>query len=199
MQEVLLEWAVFLLLLLWLILERSHIYFREEAPLTFDVLQWYLWLLRLFRGGKMDYNFVDLRLATGGGIVVQADVDKLAADGITAVIDCRDDFDDASLLSSHPSIAYLYCPTADDGQPKPPEWFGKGIDFALGILAKPKTKVYAHCAAGSNRGPSMALAILLAQGLDFGEALALVQKARPNAQIRYRQDAENAVKALGYV
>jgi dual specificity phosphatase 3 len=147
----------------------------------------------------VDFNFVTNRLATGGGISSPADVEALAQAGVTHCIDCRAEFDDAALLAGHPSIAYLWDGTADDGQPKPQAWFQKGIEFALAALASPRHKVYAHCAAGVNRGPSMALAILLALGLKAPDAESMIRTARPQVGLAYKADAIQAVAALGYV
>src|SRR5437764_478270 len=111
----------------------------------------------------MDFSNVTRRLGTGAAITSQSDVDQLVAAGYTHVIDCRGEFDDLQLFTDHPDIHYLYAGVPDDGQPKPVEWFQKGIEFALDALSKPEYKVYAHCMAGINRGPSMCYSILLAQ------------------------------------
>lgn len=42
-------------------------------------------------------------------------------------------------------------------------------------------KVYAHCAGGRHRGVAMGAAILIAQGYDPREAMALIKKKRPVA------------------
>lgn len=147
----------------------------------------------------MDYGWCHARLATGGGIATVADVERLVQDGVRAIIDCRAEADDAPLLAGHPMLAYIWLPVEDDGRPKAVSWFGKGIAFALAQLTQPRCKVLSHCAAGSNRGPSMALSILLAQGIGYDEALAMVLKARPGAGVRYRSDAKGAVESLGYV
>ena len=142
-----------------------------------------------------DFNFVTTRLATGAAISSAADVAELVAAGITHIVDCRDDFDDSSLLTSDPQISYLWNGTADDGQHKPPEWFYKSVDFALGGLVHSKSKVYAHCAAGINRGPSTAFAIMLALGWTDIQAEAQMRLARPQVGIAYKQDAIVAMAA----
>ncbi len=147
----------------------------------------------------MDFDFVTRRLATGGGLTDPADVDALVKAGITHIIDCRDDFDDAALLIDR-GLTYLRNGTADDGTPKPVEWFQRSIEFALTALGQPKHKVYAHCACGVNRGPSTAFAILRALGLPHEVAKSMIWAARPAtiAGIRYRGDADKAITALGY-
>ena len=144
-----------------------------------------------------DFNFVTERLATGAAIASTADVTQLMVAGITHVIDCREEFNDAPLLA--PNFAYLWDGTFDDGLPKPPTWFKPGIDFALSALDQPKNKVYIHCAAGINRGPSMTYAVLLAFGIDAKTAEAMIRTARPQVGLAYKADANKAVVSLGYV
>ena len=143
-----------------------------------------------------DFSMITARLATGAAITSPDDVAALAAAGITDVIDCRGEFDDAPLLG--PAFTYLWDGTADDGQHKPPEWFGRGITFALAALSQPHRKVYAHCAAGVNRGPSMAYAIMRALGWPAADAESTIRAARPQVGLAYKNDADAAVVALGY-
>jgi hypothetical protein len=145
-----------------------------------------------------DFDFVTPRLATGAAVSSVADVDQLVAAGITVIIDCRGEFDDASLLATHPDLLYIWDGTPDDGQTKPPEWFEKGLKVALPALAQPLEKVYCHCAAGINRGPSMCAAIMMAWGLSPALTEQLIRQARPQVGLRYLPDAIAAVAALGY-
>jgi hypothetical protein len=141
-------------------------------------------------------NFVTARLATGGALTRPADVDRLVATGVSHVIDCRAEFDDGPILAQR--LHYLYDPTDDDGQPKPVSWFQPGIAFALQALALPQTRVYVHCAAGVNRGPSMCYAIMRAFGWSAADAVSTIKAGRPQAGIRYSQDADRAIAQLGY-
>lgn len=145
-----------------------------------------------------DYNFVTARVATGAAVNTAEDVADLVAKGITHVIDCRSEFDDAPLFAQNKNISYLYNGTDDDGGVKPPEWFDKSIQFALDALTHHSTKVYAHCAAGINRGPSTAYAILRAVGFTTEGAEQAIRAARPQVGLRYKNDADNAIKTLGY-
>lgn len=144
-----------------------------------------------------DFDFVMARLATGAAIGSIEDVRALAGAGITHVIDCIAGSDDTPLLASS-GMAYLWNGTEDDGQHKPASWFGTSLAFALPALAQPGTRVYAHCAAGVNRGPSTAYAILRALGLPATTAFGLVKSARPQVQVAYAADADAAVLSLGY-
>lgn len=147
----------------------------------------------------MDFNFVTDRVATGAALSGPADVAALVAAGITAVIDCRSEFDDTPLFASG-GIAVLWNGVADDGNPSThgPDWFGKSLAFALPILAAPHGKVLAHCAAGVNRGPSTAYAILRAQGLSAVDAEAMIRRARPQVGLAYKTEADSAITVLGY-
>lgn len=155
----------------------------------------------------MDFSVVTAHVATGAAVSSEADVEALVAAGITHVIDCREEFDDAPLLASHPALSYLWNGTPDDGATKPPEWFQKSLAFALPALAATpvvqspipvRPVVYAHCAAGMNRGPSTAYAILLALNFAPNAAETAIRAVRPQVELRYKQDAINALKEMGF-
>jgi 8-oxo-dGTP pyrophosphatase MutT (NUDIX family) len=111
--------------------------------------------------------------------------------GITHVLDCRPEgaLDQAYARTHVPGITYLIAGQNDDGQTMPDSWFDAGVSFALDALTDPDAVVLAHCHMGINRGPSMALAILLATGMTPDEAVTAITDARPVAQIRYADDA----------
>jgi protein-tyrosine phosphatase len=125
----------------------------------------------------VSFNFVTERIAVGGGISSKADVDEIVAAGITHVIDMRAEFDDDTLNDSR--IAILWLPQVDDGEMRPPGHYRKGIQFALPALALPNTKVFPHCSAGLNSGPTMCYALLRAFGFPQNDAIAMVRTARP--------------------
>ena len=134
------------------------------------------------------------RLWTGGDRGSQTMYGYLAqleSVGITHVIDCRPEGtrDQAYARTHVPGIDYLIAGQNDNGQKMPDSWFDTGVDYALNALADPDAQVLAHCHMGINRGPSMALAILLAQGMTPQDALTAITSARPIAQVTYAQDA----------
>jgi len=116
---------------------------------------------------------------------------QLESVGITHVIDCRPEGtrDQRTAQTHAPHIGYLLDGQPDNGQKMPDSWFDTGVDFALKALADPGAQVLAHCHMGINRGPSMALAILLATGIEPDDALAAIRRARPVAEISYARDA----------
>jgi hypothetical protein len=148
----------------------------------------------------VDFNFVTARLATGAAVSGPADIQALVAAGVTHIIDCRDDFSDAPLLAGDPAISYLWNGVADDGDPAThgDTWFGKSLGFALPALASPHNKVYCHCAAGVNRGPSTAFAIMLASGFTASDAESIIRAARPVVGLAYKTEAVTSVADLGY-
>ncbi|WP_270352825.1 dual specificity protein phosphatase family protein [Microbacterium testaceum] len=109
--------------------------------------------------------------------------------GINSFIDCRYDSDDIDWVTGNaPQVDYLHLGVEDTGLWMPDGWFDEGVDFALDQIANSGV-VFAHCQAGINRGPSMAYAILLAQGWDAVEALDHIRTARPEARVGYAEDA----------
>ena len=135
-----------------------------------------------------DFGMITARLATGAAITDPADVTALVNARVTHVLDCREEFDDAPLLAGA-SLTYLWDPTADDGLPKPDSWWSAGLVFATAAYSRLGTCVYAHCAAGVNRGPSMSYAILRAcMGFPPDTARSLVLAGRPQAGLAYAAD-----------
>jgi hypothetical protein len=144
-----------------------------------------------------DFSIVTRRLATGAAINDESDVQQLVEAGVRYVIDCRGEFDDALLLATHPKISYLWNGTDDDGQPKAVEWFAKSFDFADMVLKHRSGILYAHCAAGINRGPSTLYGIMRWHSrMSAARAEAAIRKSRPQVGIAYAHDADLAVEAL---
>lgn len=155
--------------------------------------------------GRFDISFCHNRLAIAAGVLTAKGVSDLVAVGVTHLLTFRrypwslpGIIPDFHFPIVCPQIVLLWNPVEDDGEPKPFEWFERSLRFAMSALAIPGTRVCCHCYEGSNRSPSTALAILLAQGLGFEQALSLVLAARSQAKICYREDARGAVMKLGY-
>lgn len=118
------------------------------------------------------------QVAVGGGIWNEAKMIEVARAGVTHIINMQIEFDDRPLAEPY-GIEVLWNAIDDDFQPKPPEVFQRGVDFALQALAAPQNKVFIHCAAGVHRAPMMTLAVLCAQGRDLREARASIEMLRP--------------------
>ena len=126
----------------------------------------------------MDLTWVTPRIAVGGGIWTDANMAKVAAAGVTHIIDMQVEFDDTPLAEPY-GIEVFWNPIDDDFQPKPPEVFQAGVEFALAALEDPQHKVLIHCAAGVHRAPMMTLALLRVLGWDLHPAMELVEDKRP--------------------
>jgi len=126
----------------------------------------------------IDITWVTGRIALGGGIWTSANMAEVARAGITDIIDMQIEFDDTPLAEVH-GIQVLWNPTDDDFQPKSPELFQRGVDFALEALDDEDAKVFIHCAAGVHRAAMMTLAVLGSQGWDLEDAIQTISSRRP--------------------
>ena len=126
----------------------------------------------------MDMTWVTGRIAVGGGIWTAENMAAVARAGVTHILDMQIEFDDTALAKPH-GIKVLWNPIDDDFQPKPPEVFQRGVEFALNALDGKGTKLFVHCAAGVHRAPMMTLAILCSLSWKMAEAMQLIETRRP--------------------
>jgi len=126
----------------------------------------------------MDMTWVTGRIAVGGGIWTAENMAQVARADVTHILDMQIEFDDTALAAPH-GITVLWNPIDDDFQPKSPEVFQCGVDFALEALDEEGTKIFVHCAAGVHRAPMMTLAILCSLSWKLGDALQLIEARRP--------------------
>ena len=120
------------------------------------------------------------RIAVGGGIWNADNMAAVSRAGITHIIDMQIEFDDRPLAKPH-GIVVCWNPVDDDFEPKPPEVFERGVEFALEALQEPEAKLFIHCAAGVHRAPMMALALLGVRGSTVEDAMDLIERLRPAA------------------
>jgi protein-tyrosine phosphatase len=132
----------------------------------------------LHRTFMMDMSWVTGRIAVGGGIWTAENMIQAARAGVTHIIDMQIEFDDTPLAVPH-GIRVLWNPIDDDFQPKSPDVFRRGVDFALEALDEEGTKLFVHCAAGVHRAPMMTLAILCSLGWKVADGLQLIEARRP--------------------
>ena len=125
----------------------------------------------------MDMTWVTDRIAVGGGIWNDQNMEELVTMGVTHIIDMQIEFDDRPVAEPY-GVKVLYNPTDDDFQVKPPELFQKGVEFALEALDDPHSKIYIHCAAGVHRAPMMTLAVMRTLGWSLKDAKNLIQRRR---------------------
>lgn len=126
----------------------------------------------------MDLTWITGRVALGGGIWTSEHMSEIARAGITHIIDMQIEFDDTPLAEPF-GIAVLWNPTDDDFQPKDPELFQRGVEFASQALEQDDAKLFIHCAAGIHRAAMMTLALLCSQGWELEEAMQTISSRRP--------------------
>jgi Dual specificity phosphatase, catalytic domain len=139
----------------------------------------------------MDITWVTDRIAVGGGIWNADNMAAVSRAGITHIIDMQIEFDDTPLARPH-GITVCWNPVDDDFEPKPPEVFERGVEFALAALEGNETKLFVHCAAGVHRAPMMTLALLGVMGWAVEDAVDLIEARRPAADF-----AEVYVRSVG--
>jgi predicted protein tyrosine phosphatase len=127
---------------------------------------------------RMDITWLTDRIAVGGGIWNSENMEMVAREGITHVIDMQIEFDDTPLGLEH-GVEVLWNPTDDDFTAKPRELFRKGVDFAIEALERPGAKLFIHCAAGVHRAPMMTLAVMGSMGWTVNDAMQMIEARRP--------------------
>ena len=143
----------------------------------------------------MDLTWVTPRIAVGGGIWTDVNMGKVAAAGITHIINMQVEFDDRPLAEAY-GIEVFWNRADDDFQPKPPEVFQSAIEFAQMALEDSESNLFIHCAAGVHRAPMMALALLRVLGWDLQAAMELIEDKRPVVDFAdvYVRSVENFVR-----
>ena len=147
------------------------------------------------------------RLIVGAGLVGVDEVRWLAQQGITHIISAAGELDDAPMVAaSGTGIKTYHLDWADNGLEKPPSDFIGALIWFLqaelqAVTSGKQVGLYIHCAAGVNRGPTLATFFLAAlSGLPADTAWATIQGARPQANgfnvPAYRQSVLSALEAL---
>jgi len=146
----------------------------------------------------MDMTWVTDQLAVGGGIWNEAKMIAVSRAGVTHIINMQIEFDDRPLAEPY-GIEVFWNAIDDDFQPKGPEVFTEGVEFALRAMEDPRNKVFVHCAAGVHRAPMMALAILRVMGWSLEEARSSIETLRPVVDFAdvYVRSVEDFVKHNG--
>jgi dual specificity MAP kinase phosphatase len=111
---------------------------------------------------------------------------RMAARGITAVVNLRIEFDDADAGIAPPR--YLYLPTVDD-EPPTLEQLQEGCTFITEEIAR-GGGVYIHCGAGIGRAATTAAAYLVSTGLAPDQAWARIRAVRPFIRPKLAQFAQ---------
>jgi predicted protein tyrosine phosphatase len=100
---------------------------------------------------------------------------RLLAQGFTASVNLRREFDDAARGLA--LTQYCYLPTDDEHAPTLAQ-LEAGAAFIHAVLES-GGKVYIHCHGGIGRAPTLAAAYFMRQGYSLEAALALIRTVRP--------------------
>lgn len=139
-------------------------------------------------------SFVSDRLVVSGDLPrdrtqALAQLNMWATQGITHVMDLREEASDEEFVTQHSELGYIWLGVDDNGSPRTDEWFDTITKEALDVLAKDDTRLLIHCHMGVNRAPSAMFAVLLVLGYSIEEALSTIRTARDIAGIIYAPDA----------
>ena len=108
---------------------------------------------------------------------------RFARAGITASVNMRISYSDVD--NGIGFGEYLQLPTKD-GQAPSIEQLREGSDF-IRRMVRQGGKVYIHCQTGLGRGPTMAAAYLMSEGLNMDAAVANVKAARTFTDLQASQ------------
>ncbi|GAB4522228.1 MAG: hypothetical protein OHK0046_34550 [Anaerolineae bacterium] len=120
------------------------------------------------------YSKITPNLYVGGQHRVHG-LPSMEAEGITATINLRREFDDLAAGVAMPH--HLYLPTRDN-TPLSLEHLRDGVAFIEQEVAN-GGKVYIHCGVGVGRAPTLAAAYLVSTGLTPREAWRQIRDIRP--------------------
>lgn len=113
-----------------------------------------------------------------GGRPSRRDIRKLAALGVTAIVNMCEEFGGHSSEMRAAGLTQLHLPTLDFHCPSP-ESLKRGVEFLLD-QRNAAQQTYLHCKVGRGRSATLALCYLMvAHSLDAGQALNRLRSVRP--------------------
>ncbi len=143
-------------------------------------------------------------LLLGGEIATGEHMARLAAHGVTTIINAAFEVSDRTLCEQQ-RLGYYHLYWADDLQPKSAHEFLHVLEWVgdeEATLARDgrSIRLYVHCQMGINRGPLIATFLLAArQGLSADEAWEQIKASRPAAhsfeKAVYRETCLRALEA----
>lgn len=132
-------------------------------------------MARMATGAPMlRYSRITHSLFLGGQFGVRG-LDRLERLGVTAVVNLRDEFDDA--VAEIAPARYLYLPVVDDTPPTL-EQLLRGVEFIRREL-RAGGRVYVHCMLGVGRSATLVAAYLVASGMTPEHAWSAIRSRRP--------------------
>jgi hypothetical protein len=145
-------------------------------------------IVRLGTGAPpLSYSRITPHLHVGGQFTASG-WRRLQERGVTAVVNMRDEFDDAE--AGVAPERYLYLPTVDDRPPTIAQ-LCQGVRFIQHEIES-GGQVYVHCMLGVGRSVTMVAAYLIATGMTPAAALKTIRRRRPFIQPTVGQEARLA-------
>jgi protein tyrosine phosphatase (PTP) superfamily phosphohydrolase (DUF442 family) len=133
---------------------------------------------------RLNMSWITPYLAVGGRIL-PADIHRLAAAGVTRVVDTRSEHKDDEAALAAAGIGLLYLPTPDtyplslDELEAGSRWVNQQIVQGQRVLI--------HCEHGVGRSVLLTAAVLVARGMSADQAMALIMRKRWQAAPNHRQ------------
>jgi protein-tyrosine phosphatase len=128
-------------------------------------------------GWAPTFSWLTETLAVGGAVPIEHVPNLAAEHSVAAVIDLRDEAcDEAEVLQGH-GLDFLHLPT-EDLCAVSAEMLDEGVAFARPRLAAGR-RILIHCQHGIGRSATLALCVLVDQGLEPLAALSLAKDRRP--------------------
>jgi protein tyrosine phosphatase (PTP) superfamily phosphohydrolase (DUF442 family) len=134
--------------------------------------------VRLMRGlPPVHFSRITPQLYVGGQYSTRG-LQRLRNRGFTAIINLREEFDDAEAGISLGQ--YLYLPTIDDETPSMDD-LCSGVRFMTDEMEK-GGKIYVHCMLGVGRSVTLIAAYLVCEGMEPDVAWRFIRRRRPFIQ-----------------
>lgn len=133
---------------------------------------------------RLNMSWITPSLAVGGRVHPD-DIHRLAASGITRVVDTRSEHKDDEAALDAAGIGLLYLP-APDTTPLSLDQLREGSVWINAQIAN-GGKVLIHCEHGVGRSVLLTAAALVAKGMSAHDAITLIQRRRWQAAPNHRQ------------
>ncbi len=133
---------------------------------------------------RLNMSWITPYLAVGGRIL-PGDIHRLAAAGVTRVVDTRSEHKDDEAALAAAGIELLYLPTPDT-HPLSLDELGTGSHWANQQIVQGQ-RVLIHCEHGVGRSVLLTAAVLVARGMSADQAMALIMRKRWQAAPNHRQ------------
>ncbi|HEX9039165.1 MAG TPA: dual specificity protein phosphatase [Ktedonobacterales bacterium] len=147
---------------------------------------------------RLNMSWVTDSLAVGGRVRPE-DIGRLAAAGVTRVVDTRSEHKDDEAALAAKGIQLLYLPTPDT-YPLSIKDLRRGAEWVNAQISSGQ-KVLIHCEHGVGRSVLLTAAALVASGMGAHDAVELVQRQRwqaapNNRQIVRLQEFEREIRRI---